>query len=287
MNSMKVLVTGAKGQLGSDLMAALHAAKIPALGIDREDVDLTDHTAVSTVMHREHPTHVIHCAAYTAVDQAQREPELCYRINVTATGNLAALCRELNAVMVYISTDYVFDGSGDRPWEVEDQPNPQTVYGQTKLAGELALKAQLSTYFIVRIAWAFGIHGKNFINTMLCLAQTQSEVRVVSDQFGSPTSTADLSQLLIRMIQTDRYGTYHATNEGFCSWAEFAQAIFKTAGLSMRVIPIPSEDYPTPAKRPKNSRLSKASIEGFGRLPTWQDALDRYLHALTKNTSST
>jgi len=287
MSTIKVLVTGAKGQLGTDLMATLTKEGIAAIGIDRDEVDLTDRDAVSNLMHHHQPTHVIHCAAYTAVDQAEREPELCERINVKATADLALLCAELNAVMVYISTDYVFDGSGDRPWEVDDQPNPQTVYGKTKLAGEHAVKAVLSRYFIVRIAWAFGIHGKNFINTMLRLAQTQSEVRVVNDQIGSPTSTSDLSQLLVRMIRSDRYGTYHATNEGFCSWAEFAQAIFTEAGLSTHVIPIPSEAYPTPAKRPKNSRLSKDSIDCFGRLPTWQDALARYLDTLTKNTSST
>jgi dTDP-4-dehydrorhamnose reductase len=287
MSDRLVLVTGAKGQLGTDVMEALKVHNITAVGIDREDVELTDKVALSDYLHRVRPTHVIHCAAYTAVDQAEKEPEICFLINERATADLAHLCQEIHAVMVYISTDYVFDGSGESPWSVDDQPNPQTVYGQSKYAGELAVKAELSTYFIVRIAWAFGIHGKNFVNTMLHLAQTNTEVRVVNDQFGSPTSTADLSELLVKLICSDQYGTVHATNEGYCSWAEFAQAIFEQVGLPTRVIGIPSEAYPTLAKRPHNSRLSKDSIDGFGRLPHWRDALATYLKALNKKTSAT
>ena len=222
---------------------------------------------------------MIHCAAYTAVDKAEDEPEKCWSINVDGTKNLAEGCKEIGAKMLFVSTDYVFEGTGDQFYEVDDPVNPQNVYGMTKLAGELVVKSILEKYFIVRTSWVFGEHGNNFVKTMLRLAETKTEINVVCDQIGSPTYTADLAPLLCDMVQTDRYGVYHATNEGICSWAEFAREIFDLSGKKTEVHGIPSSEYPTRAKRPYNSRINKEKLikKGFSKLPDRHSALERYM----------
>ena len=277
---MRVLVTGAKGQLGQDLMAELASRGITGIGVDVEDMDITDAEACRRVISAERPDAVIHCAAYTAVDAAEDNAELCRRINSEGTKHVAQVCRELDIKMMYISTDYVFNGQGERPWEPDDPREPLNVYGQTKYEGELAVEQALDKYFIVRIAWVFGVYGKNFVRTMLRLGAERGAVSVVDDQIGSPTYTYDLARLLVDMIQTDKYGRYHATNEGLCSWYEFACEIFKKAGMdSVEVTPVTSAEYPAKAARPFNSRMSKEKLteNGFERLPSWQDALERYL----------
>jgi len=279
---MKVLVTGVKGQLGHDVVRELEKRGMEAIGVDIEEMDITDEASVSRVIKEAAPDAVIHCAAYTAVDAAEDNEELCRKVNADGPRNIAKVCRELDIKMIQISTDYVFDGEGERPWEPEDACGPQSVYGQTKYEGEQAVQELLEKYFIVRIAWVFGINGKNFVKTMLNLAKTRDSLTVVNDQFGSPTYTYDLAKLLVDMIQTDKYGIYHATNEGICSWYEFACAIFKEAGIDMKVSPVSSAEYAAKAKRPCNSRMSKDKLEamGFARLPAWQDALKRYLAEL-------
>lgn len=281
---MKILVTGVKGQLGYDVMKVLQARNIECLGADIEDFDITDAEATSAFIINYHPDAVIHCSAYTAVDKAEDNIELCKAVNGQGPRNIAAVCKEIDAKMVYISTDYVFPGTGDREYEVNDPTGPLGAYGQTKLDGELAVKELLTKYFIVRISWVFGKNGNNFVKTMLRLGKERSEVSVVCDQIGSPTYTADLAPLLCDMMVTEKYGAYHATNEGLCSWAEFTQEIFKQAGYTTKVNIIPTSEYPTRAKRPFNSRMSKKSLDeaGFGRLPTWRDALKRYLIELQK-----
>jgi len=279
---MKVLVTGVKGQLGYDLMKVLRARNIDCLGTGRDDFDITDFEAASKVITNYHPDAVIHCAAYTAVDKAEDNRELCTAVNVEGTRNIAKVCKAIDAKMVYISTDYVFPGTGDQDYEVNDATGPLGAYGETKLGGELAVKEQLSKYFIVRISWVFGKNGNNFVKTMLRLGQTHDEVSVVCNQIGSPTYTADLALLLCDMVMTEQYGTYHITNEGLCSWAEFTVEIFNQAGYMTKVNAIMTSEYPTRAKRPLNSRMSKRSLDeaGFKRLPAWQDALKRYLQEI-------
>lgn len=276
---MKVLVTGVNGQLGYDVMKVLQVRNIECLGVDIEDFDITDAKATSLFITNYRPDAVIHCSAYTAVDKAEDNLELCKAVNGQGPRNIAAVCKEIDAKMVYISTDYVFPGTGDKEYEVNDPTGPLGAYGQTKLEGELAVKELLIKYFIVRISWVFGKNGNNFVKTMLRLAKERSEVSVVCDQIGSPTYTADLAPLLCDMVDTEKYGTYHATNEGFCSWAEFAQEIFKQAGYTAKVNFIPTSEYTTRAKRPLNSRMSKRSLDKAGilRLPSWKDALKRYL----------
>lgn len=279
---MKVLVTGAKGQLGYDLCKELAYRGIEHLGIDIAECDLTDSTQVSHVFRDYAPDAVIHCAAFTAVDKAESEPELCRRVNVDATRNIAEVCKALKAKLMYISTDYVFSGEGETAFETDEPYAPQNVYGLTKAEGEKVVRQLLQDFFIVRISWVFGINGNNFIKTMMRLGKEKLSLNVVSDQVGSPTYTDDLSKLLVDMILTDKYGIYHATNEGYCSWAEFAKAIMEIAGLNCAINPVPTSEYPTPAKRPMNSRLSKRSLDdaGFMRLPPWQDALTRYVNLL-------
>lgn len=276
---MKVLVTGVKGQLGYDVMAELAKRNIEAIGVDIDEMDITDKISVEKVIGEAAPDVVVHCAAYTAVDAAEDNEALCRRVNAGGTRNIAEVCKKLDCKMVYISTDYVFDGQGTRPWESDDERHPLNVYGQTKYEGELAVQENLSKYFIVRIAWVFGKNGKNFVKTMLKLAETHDKLTVVNDQFGSPTYTYDLARLLVDMIQTDKYGIYHATNEGICTWYEFACEIFRQAGVKIEVTPVPASEYPTKAKRPENSRLDKSKLteNGFERLPSWQDALRRYI----------
>lgn len=278
---MKVLVTGVKGQLGYDVVNELESRGLEAVGVDIQEMDITDAGSVDRVIREADPDAVIHCAAYTAVNAAEENEALCRKVNADGTRNIAVVCKALDIKMLYISTDYVFDGEGERPWEPEDERKPQNVYGQSKYEGELAVQDVLEKYFIVRIAWAFGANGNNFVKTMLKLAETRDTIKVVDDQFGSPTYTFDLAKLLADMIQTEKYGVYHATNEGFCSWYDFACAIFEMAGLGDRitVLPVSSEEYETGAKRPSNSRMSKEKLvqNGFRKLPAWQDALKRFL----------
>lgn len=279
---MKVLVTGVNGQLGHDVVNELEKRGIEAVGTDINDMDITDAESVNRVIKAESPDAVIHCAAYTAVDAAEDNEEICRRINVDGTQHIADVCKELDIKMIYISTDYVFGGQGERPWEPDDERDPQSVYGQTKYEGELAVQNTLSKYFIVRIAWVFGINGKNFVKTMLRLSENHDRITVVNDQFGSPTYTYDLARLLVDMVLTEKYGIYHATNEGICSWYEFACAIFKEAGIKMDVVPVTTAEYGAKANRPYNSRMSKEKLaeNGFEKLPAWQDALKRYLAEL-------
>jgi dTDP-4-dehydrorhamnose reductase len=226
----------------------------------------------------------VHCSAFTAVDRAEDEPALCERVNAEGSANLAIAAKEVGAKMMYISTDYVFPGDGDRFYQPEDPTGPLSVYGKTKYMGEESVRNTLERHFILRISWVFGINGNNFVKTMLRLAETKTDLNVVCDQIGSPTYTKDLARLICDMIVTERYGTYHATNEGICSWADFAAEIMKQAGKSTVIHPIPSSQYPTKAHRPLNSRMSKDKLEeaGFERLPHWQDALARYLTELTQ-----
>lgn len=276
---MKVLVTGVKGQLGHDVMNELAKRGYEGVGVDVEEMDITDSAAVERVMRGAGVDKVMHCAAWTAVDAAEDQAELCRKVNALGTENIAKMCKELDLPMVYLSTDYVFDGEGTRPWEPDDERHPLNVYGQTKYEGELAIEKYLEKYFIVRIAWVFGVNGKNFIKTMLKLSETHDTLTVVEDQVGSPTYTYDLARLLVDMLETEKYGRYHATNEGICSWYEFAKEIFRQAGREVKVLPVSSEEYPAKAKRPHNSRMNKDKLEemGFTRLPSWQDALNRYL----------
>ena len=275
---MRVLVTGVKGQLGYDVMNELAGRGHEGIGVDIQEMDITDAASVEKVITEAAPDAVIHCAAYTAVDAAEDNVDLCRRVNAGGTENIARVCKALNCKMMYISTDYVFNGQGTRPWEPDDKREPLNVYGQTKYEGELAVET-LEKFFLVRIAWVFGVNGKNFIKTMLNLGKTRDHLTVVADQVGSPTYTYDLARLLVDMVLTDKYGIYHATNEGICNWYEFACEIFRQAGMKVDVAPVPASEYPTKAKRPENSRMSKAKLteNGFVRLPSWQDALERYL----------
>lgn len=281
-NTMKVLVTGIKGQLGYDVMKCLENRKIEAVGADIEQFDITNYDQTTNFITGYLPDAVIHCSAFTAVDKAEDEAELCYKVNAEGTRNIALVCKEIRAKMIYISTDYVFPGIGEEIYGTGNLTGPLGVYGKTKLQGEEFLKQILDNYFIVRISWVFGKNGNNFVKTMLRLGKENDELSVVADQVGSPTYTKDLAPLLCDMVVTEKYGTYHATNEGFCSWADFAKEIFKQAGLNTRVNYIMSEEYKTRAVRPKNSRMSKDKLIdcGFHKLPDWKDALTRYLHAI-------
>ena len=299
---MRVFVTGVGGQLGHDVMNELHKRGHEGIGSDiapqysgAQDgsavtvmpympLDITDAAAVSRVLREVKPDAVVHCAAWTAVDAAEdmENQSRVHAINAEGTANIAEVCKELDCKMVYISTDYVFNGQGERPWQPDCKDYaPLNFYGQTKLEGELAVSSRLEKYFIVRIAWVFGLNGKNFIKTMLKLGETHDTLRVVNDQIGTPTYTLDLSRLLVDMIETDKYGYYHATNEGgYISWYDFARAIFKAAGMNVNVLPVTTAEYgESKAKRPFNSRLDKSKLtdSGFQPLPDWQDALERYM----------
>lgn len=276
---MKVLVTGVKGQLGFDVVNELLKRGHEAIGVDIEDMDITDEESVNRVIKAAAPDAVIHCAAYTAVDAAEDNVDICRKVNATGTGYIAKVCKDLDIKMMYISTDYVFNGQGTRPWEPDDVREPLNIYGQTKYEGELLVEETLDKFFTVRIAWVFGVNGKNFIKTMLNLGKTRDKLTVVADQIGSPTYTYDLARLLVDMIETDKYGRYHATNEGLCSWYDFACEIFKQAGMNVSVEPVGSDQFPVKAKRPMNSRMNKDKLaeNGFVPLPSWQDALARYL----------
>lgn len=282
---MKILVTGVKGQLGHDVVNEMEKRGLTPVGVDIEEMDITDPTACEKVITEANVEAVIHCAAYTAVDAAEDNIDICRKINADGTRNIAEVCKKLDLKMMYISTDYVFDGQGTRPWEPDDERCPLNVYGQTKYEGELAVEELVEKFFTVRIAWVFGVNGKNFIRIMLRIGKERGAATVVDDQIGSPTYTYDLARLLVDMIQTDKYGRYHATNEGLCSWYEFACEIFRAAGMDhVTVTPVPSSEYPaSKAKRPMNSRMSKDKLteNGFKRLPEWQDAVARYLKEIT------
>ncbi|QOS39353.1 dTDP-4-dehydrorhamnose reductase [Treponema rectale] len=282
----RILVTGVKGQLGYDCLRELQERGYHNVrGIDIEDLDITDEEAVMSYISQYKPDVVMHNAAFTAVDKAEELKEKVYQVNALGPKYIAKACKEVGAMMFYISTDYVFNGLGDKPFEVDDPKEGLSVYGKTKAQGEDFVKEMLERYFIIRISWVFGINGKNFIKTMLSLADRGlKQLNVVSDQIGSPTYTYDLSKLMCDMMVSDRYGIYHATNEGYCSWAEFAAFIFKEANIEMKINPITTMEYrklvPNQADRPYNSRMSKESLSkaGFKRLPSWQDATSRYIH---------
>ncbi len=285
---MSILITGGKGQLGKDLAKELAERGIENIPVDIEEMDITDEKAVkefiSSCVKERSLDAVIHCAAYTAVDRAEDEEELAHKINAVGTKNVAEACKENNIKLMYISTDYVFDGEGERPWQPDDKRAPLNVYGKTKYEGELFVQ-QLEKFFTVRISWVFGLNGNNFIKTMLKLGKERDELNVVDDQIGSPTYTKDLSALLADIIQTDKYGIYHASNEGLCSWYEFAKEIFSQAGLNVKLNPVDSSAFPVKAKRPHNSRMDKSKLvqNGFKPLPDWKDALRRYIEELKES----
>lgn len=281
---MKVLVTGVKGQLGHDVMNELAKRGYEGVGVDVEEMDITDAQAVDRVIREADVDKVVHCAAWTAVDAAEDNVEMCRKVNAYGTENIAKVCADMDIPMLYLSTDYVFDGEGERPWEPDDPvSSPLNVYGQTKYEGEQAIEKLLDKYYIVRIAWVFGINGNNFIKTMLRLGETHDTLTVVNDQVGTPTYTYDLARLLVDMLEKDAYGKYHVTNEGgYITWYEFAKEIFAQAGMNVTVVPVTSDQFPAKAKRPHNSRLNKKKLEenGFEPLPAWQDALKRYLEEI-------
>ena len=288
---MKLFVTGAAGQLGHDIIKEAEKRGHEAVGTDLGErwnglqMDITDAEAVSRTIREINPDIVYHCAAWTAVDAAEDAQEIVFKVNALGTRNIAEACKEVGCKMVYISTDYVFDGQGTEPWQPDCKDYaPLNVYGQSKLAGEEAVSGTLDKYFIVRIAWVFGVNGNNFIKTMLNVGKKYDTLRVVNDQIGTPTYTHDLARLLVDMGETDKYGYYHATNEGgYISWYDFACEIFRQAGYSTKVIPVTTEEYGlSKAARPANSRLDKSKLTeyGFERLPDWKDALRRYLEEI-------
>ncbi len=279
---MKFLITGAKGQLGYDLIKELERRGYKdILATDTDNMDITNKEQTIKVIKEYDPDVIFHCAAYTAVDKAEDEEQKAYQINQLGTKNIVESIKNPKTKLVYISTDYVFSGDDIGIYEPDSLPNPQNVYGKSKYAGEEEV-LKYPKHFIVRISWVFGKNGKNFIKTMLNLADTHEEVNVVADQVGSPTYTKDLSFFLVDLALSSKYGTYHATNEGFCSWADLAEYTFLKAHKKVKVNRILSKDYPQRAKRPKNSKMSKEKLvkNGFAKLPTWQDAVDRYLKEL-------
>ncbi len=284
---MLIMVTGAKGLLGQEILRRLRTLGIPCTGVGREDFDVTDPEAVYSAVNREAPDVIIHCAGYTAVDQAETEPAACCRANAMGSLYLARAALSVHAKLCLISSDYVFGGDAEGELDTDSPCNPRNVYGLSKLQAEDAVRSVMTRFFIVRTAWLFG-RGPCFPRTMLQLGREKPEVRVVCDQFGSPTYAPDLADFLCNLVRTDRYGICHATNEGFCSRAEFAEEVFRCAGLPAQVIPIPSSAFPAPARRPANARLSKASLDrnGFPRLPPWQDAVKRWLMSESQTPNS-
>lgn len=288
---MKYLITGASGQLGYDVKRDLLGRGVAEVDIatpHAAEMDITDSQAVEKYVENFRPNVIIHCAAYTNVDGAESDTETCRKVNVDGTKNLVEAAKKVGAKIIYISTDYVFDGENPEPYEIDDMANPQSVYGQTKYDGELAVKTY-PKHFIVRTAWVFGINGHNFVRTMLKVANGRAEVSVVDDQIGSPTYTVDLAKFLVDLSESDKYGTYHATNEGFCSWAEFTEEIYRDASIDTKVKKVSTAEYAAiasrpQAKRPHYSKLNKNCIEdnGFTRLPDWRDATKRYIDELNQ-----
>lgn len=271
---MRILVTGANGQLGYDVIRVLKEKKIEHIGIDIKELDITIESDVNKFVNEYKPTHIIHCAAYTQVDKAEDNKELCYNINVLGTKYLVNAANSVAAAFLYISTDYVFAGNGNTPFKVTDKADPVNYYGLTKYQGELEVINGIDNYYILRISWVFGINGNNFIKTMLKLSETRNELSVVSDQIGSPTYTYDLSYVIYDLIKNNNYGIHHVTNDGYCSWNEFSKEIFKQSNKNMIINEVLTKDYPTRAKRPLNSRM-----EGI-KMRSWKDALKHYLEEL-------
>lgn len=281
---MKYLITGGTGQLGHDIVKELISrGELNYLAPTTKEMNITNKDEVEKVILGYKPDIIFHCAAYTAVDKAEEDRENCYNVNVNGTKNIVEVAKRINAKVVYISTDYVFDGTKKTEYETEDITNPINYYGYTKLLGEKEVQ-QLNDYLIVRISWVFGENGKNFVKTMLNLAETKTELSIVSDQIGSPTYTKDLSKLLLDMIENNKKGLFFATNEDFCSWYEFAEYIFKINNINIKLNKVLTKDYKTLAKRPLNSKLSKNKLdeEGLTRLPSWQDAASRFCEVLMK-----
>ncbi|EPY7710154.1 dTDP-4-dehydrorhamnose reductase [Bacillus pacificus] len=279
---MRVLVTGAKGQLGQDVVKLLKEQTWEVFGFGREELNITDEKQVSEKVLLIQPDIIIHTAAYTQVDQAESDEEVAFKVNAEGTKYLAQVAEAVGAKFCYVSTDYVFDGTKDTPYKADDQTNPQTVYGKSKLVGEQYTREYCSKSYIVRTSWVFGLYGNNFVKTMLRLAEENKELGVVHDQVGSPTYTADLARFIISLVQTDKYGVYHGSNSGVCSWYEFAKEIFKQSEIEVIVNPLKTEDFPRPAVRPKYSVLDKGMIQqnGFEALPDWKVALGNFLKIL-------
>lgn len=277
-----ILITGANGQLGTDIIKECKKRNLDYLPTDVAEMDITSLQSVEAIFKTHEISSVLHLAAYTAVDAAEDNAELCYKINSLGTQNLVKVAQKYDAKFLYISTDYSFDGSKEGSYEVDDRCNPISVYGKSKYEGEQAVINNLKKYFIVRISWVFSPQAKNFLKTMLAIGKNRESINVVADQYGSPTYTPDAVEVMLDMIQSEKYGIYHLTNENDCSWAEFASEIYKCAGYSTQVNYITTQEYPTKATRPMNSRLSKKSLDeaGFKRLPTWQDATRRCVDAL-------
>ena len=278
----KVLVTGVNGQLGFDVVKQLNKKRIEVCGVDIDDFDITNKEQAVTYIGNFKPDLLIHCAAYTAVDKAEDEPEKCSAINITGTQNIAVACKQIGVEMIYVSTDYVYGGENNEPYAETDKLNPLSVYGQTKLEGERIVAQTLDKHYIVRTSWVFGVNGNNFVKTMLRLGREKPQLKVVADQIGSPTYTVDLAAAIIRLTDTGRYGVYNISNEGFCSWYEFACQIFAEAGIKTPVNPIKTAEFPTKAVRPLNSRMSKEKLYSVGvsKMPHWKDAVKRYLEEL-------
>nr|WP_288701187.1 dTDP-4-dehydrorhamnose reductase [uncultured Romboutsia sp.] len=274
-----ILVTGSTGQLGSDVVKELLKRGYSTLSPNRSEFNLCSEDSIRNYILNSNCEAIVHCAAYTQVDKAEDEKDLCIKINATATKHIVKCAKILDIPMIYISTDYVFDGTKDGEYTENDETNPINIYGESKLAGEKYVQEILDKYYIVRTSWVFNINGKNFIETMLRLSKTNNQLSIVNDQIGSPTYTRDLSRLLVDMLETNKYGLYHATNEGYCSWYEFADTIFKLANINIDIRAINSNEYASRAKRPLNSKLSKDKLieYGFKPLPNWEDALKDYL----------
>ncbi|NME83080.1 dTDP-4-dehydrorhamnose reductase [Clostridium sp. SM-530-WT-3G] len=277
-----ILITGVNGQLGFDIAKELKRRNVEFIGTAKNDLDVTDREATENYILKINPDCVIHCAAYTDVDRAEEEKDMCYKVNCIGTENIARACKKAGAKMIYISTDYIFDGKGKIPFEVNDAANPLNVYGRSKYEGEKKVSGLLEKYFIVRVSWIFGANGKNFVKSMLNLGTRNRNLNVVCDQVGSPTYTVDLAVILCDMLASDQYGVYNVTNEGFCSWAEFAEEIMKQSNLGCKINYISTKKYRTKATRPLNSRMSKLKLyrAGFKRMPLWNDALNRYLREI-------
>lgn len=277
---MRVMITGVTGQLGYDCALEAEKRGYSTFGLGKADLDITDRESVFRIVKEIDPQVIVHCAAWTNVDGAEDHKHQCRAVNVDGTRNIADAAKEVNAKLVYISTDYVFDGSGSEPWETTDEPSPINVYGQSKLDGELIIRKTLDKYFIVRSSWIYGVNGKNFVKTILRVGNNHSSVNVVDDQIGTPTFSEDLAKLIMDMVVTEHYGVYHACNSGgYISWYNFTKEIYKTVGLRTKVIPVSSEEFGAKAVRPHNSRLNldKLKEKGFAALPEWKDALRRYL----------
>ncbi|MEH7250206.1 dTDP-4-dehydrorhamnose reductase [Neobacillus niacini] len=283
---MRVVVTGAAGQLGQDVLLELGRKNHQAFGTDRQQLDITNEEDVIAYISEVKPDVILHCAAYTNVDGAEANEETAYHINAAGTEYLAKAAKLNGAKMLLVSTDYVFDGTATEPYEVDEPTKPLGAYGRTKLAGEQLLQKHLEQFFIVRTAWVFGVYGKNFVKTMIRLGKERGEIGVVYDQVGSPTYTVDLAQFMVQLMETDKYGIYHATNSGVCSWYEFAVEIFKQSDLNVKVNPLTSDQFPTPAARPKYSVLSKEKISEIGLTPLrdWKEALAAYLKETTEKS---